>query len=87
MKRNVELELEAVHALQAQGVPIRHGNEDVNVSSDEVESGAACLGGSKVYDLPPTPLVGSLPSKFIKLISFVGHPCFVQYLATQQGEM
>lgn len=37
VKRNVELELEAVHALQEQGVPIRHGDEDDNGSSDEVK--------------------------------------------------
>lgn len=37
VKRNVELELEAVHALQEQGVPIRHGNEDGNASGDEVQ--------------------------------------------------
>lgn len=43
VKRNVELELEAVHALQAQGVPIRHGNEDGNASGDEVRSGAASV--------------------------------------------
>eukprot|EP00752_Nemacystus_decipiens_P011224 g9974.t1 len=39
VKRNVELELEAVHALQAQGVPIRHGNEDGNTSDGEEPDG------------------------------------------------
>lgn len=47
VKRNVELELEAVHALQAQGVPIRHGNDDGNddgnASGDEVDSDAALV--------------------------------------------
>lgn len=43
VKRNVELELEAVHALQEQGVPIQHVNneeEDGNGSGDgdEVQS-------------------------------------------------
>eukprot|EP00903_Cladosiphon_okamuranus_P009751 g9270.t2 len=39
VKRNVELELEAVHALQAQGVPIRHGNEDGNTSGGKEQEG------------------------------------------------
>ncbi|CBN77193.1 conserved unknown protein [Ectocarpus siliculosus] len=39
VKRNVELELEAVHALQKQGVPIQHGIEDSGVSGDEELAG------------------------------------------------
>lgn len=38
VKRNVELELEAVHALQKQGVPIQHGIEDSGASGDEVST-------------------------------------------------
>lgn len=39
VKRNVELELEAVHALQKQGAPIRHGKEDGNGAfRDEVKT-------------------------------------------------
>lgn len=58
VKRNVELELEAVHALQEQGVPIQHVNEeDGNGSDDEVISDAAThVGGSG-------PLNGLSPTK------------------------
>lgn len=35
MKRNVELELEAVRALQEQGVPVLNGNVD-NSNPDEI---------------------------------------------------
>lgn len=35
VKRNVELELEAVRALQDQGVPIRNGNGDQDLSDDD----------------------------------------------------
>ncbi|CAM9348904.1 unnamed protein product [Scytosiphon promiscuus] len=38
VKRNVELELEAVHALQKQGVPIRQGKDDGTSASDDEES-------------------------------------------------
>ena len=35
VKRNVELELEAVRALQEQGVPILGGNDEHDLSDDE----------------------------------------------------
>ncbi|CAM9118216.1 unnamed protein product, partial [Hapterophycus canaliculatus] len=38
VKRNVELELEAVHALQKQGVPIRHGKDDRSSASGDEQS-------------------------------------------------
>ena len=34
MKRNVELELEAVRAMQEQGVPFRHDEQDSTASRD-----------------------------------------------------
>lgn len=37
VKRNVELELEAVRALQEQGVPYRHDEGDSNASEEGLE--------------------------------------------------